>query len=300
MDATCWGLLWYDPSVKPELPADQPLWWAFDTTGFAGARTGWDEDALTLHLRSGKAHVSHSHLDVNNFLLNAGGEWLLHDYGYGRAGPGYFSKQTIYFNTSTWSHNCLVIGGRDQRVATNSVGMIARAEEHDGVVWFKSDATRAYEGTTLAMREIALVMPSEHTGKWGYVVVRDRAKTKEPETFDFMLNPGGEVELDGDTFTIRCEHSRLFGRVLSPKGVAMSVTPGIGERINVESPLSLRISAPGRSSEIEFVVVLVPLAEGEETPTISPVDGETAGVLVDVQQLTFSPDGASPPRRSVR
>jgi hypothetical protein len=286
--------------VKPELPEDQPLWHAFDVTGFAGARTGWGEDALTLHLRSGKAHVSHSHLDVNNFLLNAGGEWLLHDYGYGRAGPGYFNKETIYFNTSTWSHNCLVIGGRDQRVAPNSIGMIANAEERDGVVWLRSDATRAYEGTTLAVRELALVLPNEHTGKWGWLVVRDRAKTKEPETFDFMLNPGGEVDVDGDTFVIQCQRSRLVGKVLAPKGVTMSVLPGIGERINVESPLTLRISAPGRSSEMEFVVALVPLAEGEETPEISSLSGEISGVSVGVQQLIFSPDGASAPRRSLR
>ncbi len=296
IDAACWGLLWYDSSVEPEMPADQPLWHVFRKTGFAAARTSWDEDALTLHLRSGKAPVSHSHLDVNNFLLNAGGEWLLHDYGYGKVGEGYFDRRVIYFNTSTWSHNCLVIGARDQRIAEDSIGVITDAEQRDGLIWLRSDATRCYDGAESVVRELALALPHEGTGKWGWVVVRDRARTRAPETFDFMLNPGGEVQVDGDHFAIQCEQSRLVGTVVAPAGVTMSVLPGIGEHINVESPLSLRISAPGTSSEVEFLVVLAPLAQGEEPPAVSLLEGASAGVSVGGQSIIFSRDGSSPPR----
>ncbi len=111
-----YDLLWYDPTL-PRRSARRPCptWHAFSETGFAGARTGWGDDAITLHLRSGKADVSHSHLDVNDFLLNVGGEWLLRDYGYGKVGPGYFNQEVDYFSNDTVGHNCLVIGGRNQR-----------------------------------------------------------------------------------------------------------------------------------------------------------------------------------------
>jgi hypothetical protein len=296
IDATCWGLLWHDPSVRPEMPSGQPLWHAFKKTGFAGARTGWGEDALTLHLRSGRAVVSHSHLDVNNFLLNAGSEWLLRDYGYGEVGEGYFNREVIYFNTSTWSHNCLVIDGRDQRKDADSIGAITDAEERDGVVWFRSDATRCYEGAESVVRELALVQPHDGTGKWGYVVVRDLAHMGEATSYDFMLQPGGKVETDGDTFLITGEKARLAGKVLAPAGASMSVAEGIGEHINVEDPLCLRISAPGEAREMEFVVALVPLAEGEEPPTVEQLDGVDAGVRVGRDEITFSADGSAPLR----
>jgi len=318
LDAAMYNLLWRDPSLTSQGPEQLPLWHAFTETGFAAARTSWQDDALTLHLRSGKADVSHSHLDVNNFLLNAAGEWLLKDYGYGKVGPGYFSKETAYFSNSTLGHNCLVIGGRDQRKEDDSRGVITGAAEQDEIVWFRSDATAAYGGAESVVRELTLVRPHAGTGKWGYVIVRDRARTKAAESFDFMLQPGGPVSFasvevvacgpeaqaagaaapgetcTGDRFVIRGERAWLAGRVLAPKGVVMSVASGIGEHVNVDSPLTLRISAPGTSREMEFVVVLAPLADGETAPEIEAIKG---GVRVGKDQILFSPDGAKPPTR---
>ncbi len=295
LDATCWALLWYDPTVEAKLPPDQPLWHAFKETGFAGARTSWEEDALTLQLRSGQADVSHSHLDVNNFILNAGGDWLLRDYGYGKVGPGYFNKETIYYSVSTLGHNCLVIGDKDQRKDPDSIGVITDAQEQNGLVWFRSDATKCYEGAKSVVRELTLVQPSTAIGKWGYVVVRDTASMSSSTTFDFMLQPGGETKLDGDTFLIEGENARLFGKVIAPANVTMSLHPGLGERINVEHPLTLRLSATGESAEVEFIVALIPLAPGEKEPEIAPLTGAIPGLLMGAQSLEFSLDTTSPP-----
>lgn len=317
LDAAMYILLWRDHSLKAEPPAHLPTWHAFRQTGFAGARTSWDDDALTLHLRSGKANVSHSHLDVNDFLLNAGGEWLLRDYGYGKVGPGYFSKEIEYFSNNTAGHNCLVIGGRNQRRDDDSLGLITHAAEESGVIWFRSDATQAYQAAESVVRELALVRPHPGAGKWGYLVVRDRARVKDPQTFEFMLQPGGPVsfatlellggtvsvaqeagptECTGDRFVIHGERAWLAGRVLAPAGVTMSVLPGIGEHVNVESPLTLRISAPGAAREMEFLVVLVPLAEGETAPDIEPLGKGQVGAKVGSDRLIFSAEGTAPPR----
>ena len=300
IDAACWSLLWYDASVAPEPPQSLPLWHAFRTTGFAGARTSWGGDGLTLHLRSGRSLASHQHLDINNFLLNAGGEWLLRDYGYGRVGPGYFNREVSYFSNSTWGHNCLVIGERDQKKGADSCGTITHATEKNGVVWFRSDATAAYDGAESVVREIALVLPHAGTGKWGYVIVRDRARTAAPESFDFMLQPGGELEVDGDGFAIRAERARLIGRVLSPRGCSLSIAPGIGDNINVDDPLSLRISAPARARDVEFIVALVPLAPGESAPEVALGGGAIPAVRVGGEVIEFSPSGAEPPRLRAR
>jgi hypothetical protein len=295
IDATCWGLLWFDPALAALLPEGQPLSHVFKRTGFAGARTSWQQDALTLHMRSGKADVSHSHLDVNDFLLNAGGEWLLRDYGYGEVGPGYFNKSTIYLSTGTWGHNCLVIGGRHQRLEGDSAGVITDAADADGLVWWRSDATKCYEGAESVVRDLMLLRPGAGTGKWGSVVVRDRARTSDPASFDFMLQPGGKVSLSTDGFLVEAAGARLAGRVLLPAGAALTTAAGFGGNINVADPLSLRIAAPGKSRQMEFLVVLVPLARGEKEPTIAKTG---RGVRIGTQEILFEDDGRPAPRLS--
>jgi len=194
-------------------------------------------------------------------------------------------------------HNCLVIGGKDQRNAPDSVGTITHAEERDGLVWLRSDATPVYEGATSVVRELIVVKPHAGTGKWGYVIVRDRARTAQPETFDFMLQPGGEVIPCGDCFEIRGKSARLVGRVLSPSNVTLSLMPGLGEHVNVPAPFSLKLAAPGKATEVEFVVVLVPLAEGEAYQTVT-LEGGT--VQVGGDRIVLSANGVDTPRREAR
>jgi hypothetical protein len=314
-DTRMYDLLWHDPTLKPEAPEKMPLWHAFKQTGFAGARTSWGEDAMTLHVRSGKADVSHSHLDVNNFLLNAGGEWLLRDYGYGEVGPGYFGKEVDYFSNDTIGHNCLVIGGKNQRKDDASVGVITDAQEENGVVWFRSDATKCYQDAESVVREWALIRPHAGTGKWGYLVVRDRAKVAADATFEFVLQPGGPVTVTevqvtsaptggsssgrctGDRFVIRGEKAWLAGRVLAPSGVVVSVEAGVGDHINVKEPLTLRIAAAASAKEVEFVVVFVPLADGESAPEIAALGGGKSGARIEDERIVFDPDGRRAPHR---
>jgi len=302
----CWDLLWYDPSVGEQPPAKLGLLHVFKNLQWVGVRTSWEEDCLTLHMRSGKAIENHGHLDVNNFLLNAGGEWLLRDYGYGRVGGGYWDWTHVHFSQSTRAHNCLLIGGRNQRVGRwdgpelvgAGSGWITDADDRDGVVWLRSEATTAYEGALFVAREIVLVRPTQGTGKWGYVVVRDRARTEKPETFDFLLQPGAEVEVDGDRFVVRGKQATLLGRVLAPQGAIVEAVPGIGDEFNVDDPLTLRISAPSAVQEAEFLVALAPVAPGEETPRIEAVEGGVVGVIIGYDRLFFSSDGKMRPSRS--
>jgi hypothetical protein len=292
IDATCWSLLWYDSSVSSTPPDDQRLSQVFHSTGFAGARTSWKPEALTIHLRSGKADVSHSHLDVNNFLLNLEGDWLLRDYGYGKVGPGYFNKSTIYLSTGTVGHNCLVIGGRNQRTEADSAGVITGAVDTGEMVWWRSDATRCYEGAEAVAREIVLVRPGSTGAAETFVVVRDVASVENPTTFDFMLQPGGAPVIEGNRFEIAGSRARLAGWVLLPEAPVLVVAKGFGDNINVDDPLSLKISAPGAARRAEFVICLVPLLRGRSKPTVS----WSAGTLqVGDSRLRLSSDGAAAP-----
>ncbi|UCF38168.1 MAG: heparinase II/III family protein [Acidobacteriota bacterium] len=298
LDASCWGLLWYDAEIQGKLPQDTPRSHVFRETGFAGARTDWTTEAMTLHLRSGVADVSHSHLDVNNFLLNVAGEWLLKDYGYGRVGPGYFNKQMIYFNTGTPGHNCLVIDGKDQRKDHDSVGKITDAVDTGEMVWWRSDATACYEGSESVVRDLVMLRPGADDLEWGAVVIRDQARTTSPASFDFLLQPGGRVALSSNgTFVIEGEKVSLAGIVIAPNEVAASVEHGIGKRINVEDPLSLRISAPEKAEQVEFQVVFIPFRNGSEVPAARLTE---AGIEIGSRVLEFADSSGQQPRVIVR
>jgi hypothetical protein len=235
----------------------------------------------------------------------------LRDYGYGNVGPGYFNRSVDYFSNDTAGHNCLVMGGKNQRKDADSLGVITDASEENGVVWFRSDATKAYAGADSAVREWALVRPHPGTGKWGYIIVRDRVRAKEAQSFDFMLQPGGPVsfatplgltdapkpteESKADRFAIQGEKASLIGCVLSPQHVTLRVLPGLGN-VNVEKPMALKISAPEPVREIEFLVVLTALAEGEKAPKIEALRG-LSGAKVGRERIVFHPEGTRPPRR---
>jgi hypothetical protein len=231
-------------------------------------------------------------LDVNNFLLNLEGDWLLRDYGYGKVGPGYFNKSTIYLSTGTVGHNCLVIGGRNQRTEADSAGVITGAVDTGEMVWWRSDATRCYEGAEAVAREIVLVRPGSTGAAETFVVVRDVASVENPTTFDFMLQPGGAPVIEGNRFEIAGSRARLAGWVLLPEAPVLVVAKGFGDNINVDDPLSLKISAPGAARRAEFVICLVPLLRGRSKPTVS----WSAGTLqVGDSRLRLSSDGAAAP-----
>jgi hypothetical protein len=59
----------------------------------------------------------------------------------------------------------------------------------------------------------------------------------------------------------------------------------------------LRISAPGKAKEAEFLVVLAPLAEGEQAPEVA-MEGRVVKVGGDA--LRFAGDGKTAPTRAGR
>jgi hypothetical protein len=135
---------------------------------------------------------------------------------------------------------------------------------------------------------------------------------KDAQSFNFMLQPGGPVsfaslhvtagvagpteECTADRFVIQGEKAWLAGRVLAPQAVTMRVLPGIGN-VNVKEPMTLKIATPGPAKEVEFVVVLVPLVDGETAPDIQPLKAGQAGAQIGKDRIIFDPEGKRPPRR---
>lgn len=128
------ALLWYDPAIEAEPPAELPLMRRFEDNEYVISRSGWDGDESMLVFRSGPpmGHAelekgkalepyydlgaAHVHPDITNFILFGNGESLLRDDEY--AEPKFTSQ-----------HNTLNIDGRGQ--------------SGEGGTWFDAEAFHA-------------------------------------------------------------------------------------------------------------------------------------------------------------
>jgi len=106
-------LLWFDPSVRAQKPADLPTLRHFDDIGIVSARSAWSGDESLVVFKCGPpsghhavdsypflAGPGHAHPDGNHFTIFGCGEWLLRD-------DGYAWKETS-------QHNTLLIDGKGQ------------------------------------------------------------------------------------------------------------------------------------------------------------------------------------------
>jgi hypothetical protein len=106
-------LLWCDPEVPEEPPTALPPSRFFHSVHLAVLRSDWSAEAVQFVLKGGSNAWSHCHLDLNSFVLNAGGERLAVDPGPWPYTPDYWTS--VEPPVSTAWHNTLTIDGADQR-----------------------------------------------------------------------------------------------------------------------------------------------------------------------------------------
>lgn len=106
-------LLWCDPDLPGQGPEALPPARLFHSVHLAMLRSDWSAEAVQFALKGGSNAWSHCHLDLNSFVLNAGGERLAVD-------PGPWPYTEHYWTSiepplSTAWHNTLTVDGADQR-----------------------------------------------------------------------------------------------------------------------------------------------------------------------------------------
>jgi hypothetical protein len=176
-------LLWCDPDILEEPPHAMPPSRLFRSTHLAVLRSDWSAQAVQLALKGGSNAWSHCHLDLNSFVLNAGGERLAVD-------PGPWPYTDHYWTSveppvSTAWHNTLTVDGGDQRQPPRF--RMSYDLEESGDAWCRlsgfqddgccatvqGDATAAY-GDVLE-RFVRCV----HFRRPGLFVVSDRVRVRE-------------------------------------------------------------------------------------------------------------------------
>jgi len=235
--ATWLNLLWYDPTVKPQSPADLPTLKHFEDMGIVAARSNWSGDESMVVFKCGPplgheatdkfdydAGSGHVHPDANHFLIFSGGEFLLRD-------DGYAWKMTDQHNTLTidgagqlgegshWFRGIDPLKAKAHPRVTKAVSTAALDE-------IVGDATAIYppaSGLRKYVRRLLFLKPD-------VLIVADEIETDQPRQLELRFHPEFAFAKQADgTLLAKGKRSALRMEVLTPDGVEVSNGPIAGK-----------------------------------------------------------------------
>lgn len=192
--ATVERLIWDDPTLVDAIPEETSG--SYPTTGVVTMRSGWDDQATFVGLKSGSSAVGHSQLDANSFVVSSRGERLLidegiwpygHDLGFFDSGGG---KRWNFDGNGTIGHNTLMVDGEGQRYGADYPGRIVSFDGGEEVDVAVADATAAYGGRLKRYRRaLAFLKPD-------VLLVYDRVSSEEPRLFEWLFHHRADVSGD--------------------------------------------------------------------------------------------------------
>ena len=250
------SVLWHPLDTQPVAPKDwepaahyRDIGWTIMRSGFEGK----PEDIL-FAMRSGY-HGSHCQLDQNSFMLNAGGQWLLQDPGYGK--------------TPTEGHSTLLVDGRGQSASGGETVAFGRL---GNIVYAAGDAARCYPGLKTFTRHAVMV------DRAYLVVVDELAPAGRPvEVASQLVTAAVEPQIDaGGAARVSA------GEEASARSCSVYVDASIGE-LTVRSGDGPKTTVHAYSLQAPRMVPMVIVPEGQEPVALSTVAGEG---IVDIRVNT--------------
>lgn len=227
-------------------------------------RSAWnDANALWLGLKGGVNSSEHSHLDLGNFELEAGGVRWARDLGSDDYNlPGYWTmgvggQRWTYYRLNSFSHNVPLLGNKNQyelakanftETNLNTATPSATLDLTEAYRDFSSKSTRK---VTMTDNRKAFVIEDNHNltkiteVAWGMMTAHQIEIVK-----------GGKAILRNATITSRT----LEAEIISPAGAEFTVESAVQkapEKLNTgNSRLMLRLS--NQSGQIKVIIKLTP------------------------------------------
>lgn len=274
-----WGV---DMPFSSITPPDQRVWVSGDRNAVAAMRSSWSAaKPIYVGFKAGIASVSHGHMDVGSFIMEASGvRWgvdlgsqdynSLESLGLDIWNYGQQSDRWKVFRNNNHSHNTLTVNGELQQV-----GRQASFESHGSEPMFTytiANLTPVYDKQINEWkRGIAIVDNS-------FVVVRDEVvPSANPATVKWTLVSRAEVQLKAaNEVLLKQNNKTLQIKVESPSSIVIQVKPATGlysyDEANINTSLitfECRM-APGSKQVIQ--VKLIPectATDGMNIPDLS-------------------------------
>lgn len=214
-----WSYLWYDPSVTAEPPATLPPFRLFPNKGIFAWRSGWNDDATYVSLKSGSYFGGHEQPDAGHFILHRGGVPYVTDHGYS-------------YRKETDEHNLILVDGTGQHGAGNQWmepvdpahwAQVDSSLGDDAYFDVVADPTAMYESATLTgwKREIVGLGPD-------IFVVHDALAGSASMDVTWLLHSYRSDPPTSPTATYAYQDRRLENPWAGPSGGPWTVTPQDG------------------------------------------------------------------------
>ena len=227
-------------------------------------RSSWtDPNALWMGIKSGINSSNHSHLDLGNFELDAGGVRWARDLGSDDYNlPDYWSmgiggKRWTYYRLNSLSHNVPLLGNKNQHEVAKS--KFIQTNLNAAIPTATVDLTEAYkEFSTKSTRKVSMV-----DSRKAFLMEDEFIITKPIEVAWGMTTAnqieiikGGKAILRNATITTRT----MEAEIIAPAGAEFTVESALQkapQKLNTgNSRLMLRL--PNQSGQVKVVIKLTP------------------------------------------
>ncbi|WP_134684447.1 DUF4962 domain-containing protein [Brevibacillus migulae] len=269
-------MAWYQPKKASKQP---PLDTIFrePSTGIISMRSDWnDPNALFVGFHTGDNYLAHGDLDNGTFIFDAMGvRWATElgkdDYnleGYGDVKNGRWQ----YYRKRAEGQNTLVINpGKKPDQDIQAKGEIKSFRTSVEGSFAIADLTAAYEDqATSVKRGIALI---DNRSK---LLVHDEIKLKRTGDIWWFMHTPARITLSdkGKSAILQVGEKRLWAHIISNQDVSF--------RVYYPQPLKTsprpkqsrndgyKLVVYGKSKELQFSVLFVPLEKGQNPPTKLP------------------------------
>ncbi|MFC2116409.1 heparinase II/III family protein [Bacteroidota bacterium] len=203
---------------------EEKSWTGRGTNPVSFHRSSWDDNGIFIGIKGGSPSLSHAHMDIGSFVMDAEGiRWAMdlgkHDYyklesrGMDIWNREQDSERWSVFRYGSYSHNTLTVNNELQRA--EGQGTIIRSSDHENFRNTVLDISGVYEGQLeSALRGIAIA-----DGK--YVILRDEIlNTEKSGTVRWAMLTHDNIEIIEDKLAIiRKDGKELRFFVIEPQKV---------------------------------------------------------------------------------
>lgn len=218
--AEVFHVLYYTPRVPGWTSSDKLDIYMDSKVEVACMRSGWDKDALFVGMKGGTTNVSHVHLDMGNFELDALGKRWLVDLGSDSYNlPGFFDfkkQRWDYYRCVTRSHNLPVFNGKEQ--CLNSQVKFSNVSINTDSPFITVDLQNAYRDQCSYMERGLRMVEGRKA-----VLVQDEFTLMEPGAVNWGVMTDAQITNNGRTACLEIEGEKVVVSILSPANATFTV-----------------------------------------------------------------------------
>jgi hypothetical protein len=265
-------LLWSAQQAQTpanDTTAQLPLAQSFARVDQAYLRSAWnDPDAWYIGFKGGDARVSHGHLDLGSFVMDALGQRWASDLGPDSYGlPGYFGRQRwSYYRMRTEGHNTLTIDAQNQDL--DAKAPLTATGTMGNSLYSIADLTQAYKGKLTSWhRGIALVDKQR-------VLVEDEITPAASVDVVWNLHTFATVAIDPDGrgATLTRDGVTLRARILQPAAARFETASTQVPPPQAPNPGLTNLVIPlHKQSTAATIAVLFTESGDKTTPALKPL-----------------------------